>query len=163
MGKASDAVADITSLTAHIKPTSVVLPLDFAPEGRDAEHKAIADANFIFCHATHYLAGDKPLIFLDNYEANTGYFPLVWKENVNPYNPAIKCGPGFEAPVPCANIVGYERATGVKIDYLILWCFKPSLLQDPGYQYTAAQVQNGYHLIFTSPSGRSLLYERNIP
>ena len=83
--KGADGVADYLSCKKYIKAKSVLLPLSFSHNGRDRKGDMIHDANWLFPHAAQYLGSDdKPLIMLDNYEANTGYFPLIWKPEVNP-------------------------------------------------------------------------------
>ncbi len=157
--KASEAIADYTSAKSNIRPNSIVLPLDFAPCGKDQEGRMIADRNFLFYHASQYMGLDKPLIILDNYEANMGYFPLRWKDNVNPYFHLSK-DEGIEAQPPYASINMYQQA-GVTIDYVLMWCFDSSYLANEHFSELYAEINAGYHIVYTSATSRTKLYERN--
>lgn len=35
--------------------------------------------NWLHAHFSNYLGIEKPLVILENFQANDGYFPLVWK------------------------------------------------------------------------------------
>ena len=157
---ASEGVAAYVSGTDFIKPYSVVLPLDFSPGGEDEHGKLIGDRNWVFCHAAQYMGTEKPMIILDNYEANMGYFPLVWNNNVNPYNLLSK-DEGIEGQPPFASIAGYKKNAGVTIDYILMWCYNDSYLQNEHFRTFFAEINNGYHIIYTSPAGRTILYELN--
>ena len=120
MLSASEACADHNSVVSYIKPNSVVLPLNFSPSGRTPQGKVVADANWLFVHCSGYLGTEKPMILLDNYEANTGYFPLMWHYNKNPYAHLSKWD-GIEGYPPGGDIAAYESASSRKVEYVLLW------------------------------------------
>ncbi len=159
MNKAAVATSDYNSVAAYIRPYSVVLPLDFAPEGKDHDHP-IASRNYLFTHALQYAGTQKPLIILDNYEANAGYFPLLWRYTANPYA-HLSTNNGFEATPPSADIDNYAKVSGHTIDYIVTWCYDTLALHDEHYRLLHAQVKQQYHQIYTSKSHRTALYERN--
>jgi uncharacterized membrane protein len=51
---------------------SVILPLNYS-------------SNWLFAHYSNYLAADNDLVILENYEADTDYFPIRWNEAAFPY------------------------------------------------------------------------------
>ena len=156
---AADGISAIAAAGSHINPRSVVLPLNFAPAGLDAHGRTITDRNWIFVHAWQYLATEKPLIILDNYEANTGYFPLLWKDEVNPYH--FLCTNGaMEATPPHASITEYTRKTGIAIDFVLLWCYDKKYLSDTAFAGLYSEITSNYNLVYTEPSGRVVLYEK---
>jgi len=157
---ASSAVVDYTSAKQYIKPYSVVLPMDFAPNGKDKNDKMIADRNWLFYHASQYMGIKKPMIILDNYEANMGYFPLRWTDSTNPYFHLSK-GEGIEAQPPYANIEEYKQTTGVNIDYILMWCFDSSYLNNEHFRKLYAEINAGYHVAYTSTTRRTVLFEQN--
>jgi hypothetical protein len=53
------------SVSAHIEPESVLLPIGSPPD-------------WMMGHLTNYLGADRKVVILENYEAFTGYFPLKW-------------------------------------------------------------------------------------
>ncbi len=160
MAAASRAAVDYVSAESSIKPNSVVLPLDFSPSGTDEHGKVIADWNFLFAHAAQYMGTTKPMVILDNYEANMGYFPVRWNEAVNPYDHLSK-GEGIEGVPPYVSIADYKRATGGTVDYILMWCYDPSFLSNEHFRALYAEITAGYHVVYTSASGRSVLWEVN--
>ena len=62
----------------------------------------------LFSHAAGYLGVEKRLVLLDNYEANTGYFPLRWRPEVNPY---VHLGPfaAQESQPPPVRVIAIGR------------------------------------------------------
>jgi len=156
----SKGEAEFLSVGKNIKEYAIVLPLNFSPNGKDEQGHILADGNFLFSHAADYMGLQKPLIILDNYEANMGYFPLQWSEAVNPYNHLSK-EEGIEGIPPYVTISEYKKATGVAVDYILLWCFNNSFLQNPHFSALYTEINNGYHIIYTSPTGRTVLYALN--
>lgn len=158
---ASDGVADYVSPVKNIRPYAVVLPMSFSHNGRDGRGKLIADRNWIFCHAAQYIGAEKPLIVLDNYEANTGYFPVIWKNGeINPYIHLCK-EEGFEAQPPYAAIEDYRAESGITVDYVITWCYDSTYLSQGHVRQLMQELSDHYHITYTSPSKRTVLYERN--
>jgi len=160
LASASAMLEDHASVMAHIKPGSVVLPLIFETFGRDGHGAIIADKNNVFAHEGQYAGIANPVIVLDNYEANTGYFPLQWKYEVNPYVHLCR-NRGIEGVPPGAAISEYLRNTGVAIDYIIMVCYDSSLVGNEDYKDLGAEIAAGYHAVYTSPSGQAVLMAKN--
>lgn len=64
-------IKDCKSMQALIKPNSVVLPIDFSKD-------------WLAVHHANIIGADKPLVILQNYECQVGYFPLLWNESKIP-------------------------------------------------------------------------------
>lgn len=64
-------VSGLMEVSEHVPEGSVVMPLV------ESEH-------WFFLHASNYLGAEKKLLVLDNYEAEVGYFPLLWKNKNSP-------------------------------------------------------------------------------
>lgn len=158
--KADAALEPYLAMGAHIKPLSVVLALDLAPGGSDASGKQIAGRNAIFHHAAHYIAADKPLIMLDNYEANTGYFPITWKAAMNPYA-HLSRGAGIEGMPPDADIGHYERTTGTRIDHVVISGARTAEAKHPGFAALYEEIVHRYRKTHTPESGQAILFSRN--
>ncbi len=154
------ATEELLSIGKYIKPRSVLLPLFCRRDGVDEHGDHFSDQADIFAHTAQYLSAYKPLIVLDNYEAHTNYFPLLWKPSVDPYT-YLSTNEGIEGLPPCADIGAYYRSSGVSVDYVVVWCFDPLFLQNDRFRQFYAQVQAGYHKIYTSPGGRAILFEKN--
>ncbi len=92
------------SLAEVIPPNSTVLPID-----RSNDWMAI--------HFSNYLGSDRPLIILENYEAGTDYFPVVWNW---PKLPNTTFNGLSSDSLQCVSWPhqGYNQA--VPIDYVLL-------------------------------------------
>ncbi len=103
--------AKVKDMANYIEPGSKVVQLDFD------------DANWLGHHLSNYLATDKPIVVLDNYEATKKYFPLIWKDD---YIPNLKIAQlnMFET---CnywkSNIYNPETA---QVDYVLLLGARPN-------------------------------------
>ncbi len=160
MHKANIALEGYLSATNYINDNAVVLALDFSPNGKDANGQQIATRNAIFHHAAQYMAATKPLVILDNYEANMGYFPIRWREGVNPYNYLSKRN-GIEGIPPYAEIENYSKTTGVTIDNILLWCYDSSYNKNADFAVLHDEIMHNYHRVYSDQCGNTLLYERN--
>ena len=160
MLQVSAGAADYLTAEKYINPYSVVLPLDFSPSGNDEHGHIIADGNFVYSHASEYMGLKKPLIILDNYEANMGYFPLRWNAVISPYDHLSK-EEGIEGVPPYATIRKYKQETGVTIDYIVMWCYNKSFLQNEHFRTLYTEINEQYHIIYRSPTGRTELYALN--
>lgn len=158
--KASMAVSDYIAVAKQIPDGKTILPLNFAPNGKDRNGAMIADRNFLFGHAADYIAAGKSVIMLDNYEANMGYFPLQWRNNVNPYY-HLSIGQGIEHTPPYASLKGYEQQAGVRVDYILLCRFDSSFLANDTFAAFYAEIVRDYHVARTSPLRTATLMERN--
>lgn len=97
----TDAKA-INETASHIKDNSVVLPVNLSD-------------NWLQGHFSNYLGIDKPIIILENYEVNVGWFPLQW----NPIVPAILLGD--KTSVSAINWYSGNTNNTKQIDYIILY------------------------------------------
>lgn len=60
-------IKECAQLAKQLPANSLVLPLDYSN-------------NWLQAHYSNYLGADVPLVILENYECNVGYFPLIWNE-----------------------------------------------------------------------------------
>ncbi len=160
MYKADKAYEGYYEASNYIKENAVVLAFDFSPNGKDEHGNLIADRNATFHHAAQYMAATKPLIILDNYEANMGYFPIRWKEPVNPYIHLSRKS-GIEGIPPYAEIENYKKYKGVTVNNIIMWCCDSSYNKDADFTVLRAEIAQNYHIIYTDKHGYTVLYERN--
>jgi hypothetical protein len=157
---AGTMVNEFRSLRPFIEDKSVVLPLKYVDFPTDYRNeKQIASHVLLFSHVAESIYdGDKQLIFTENYEANTGYFPLLWKEEVNPFK---HLGPSIEGTPPNVDIAGYiSRAHS--IDYIVVWGRQGDILQNPLTQSVGNYINEYFELVHTTPLYKIELYERKM-
>jgi len=68
-----------------VRNSSVLLPICFSKEGPPLNHKRLSYKVAPFLHASGYIAVEKDLIDLANYEAAKNFFPVRYRQNLNPY------------------------------------------------------------------------------
>jgi hypothetical protein len=116
----------------YIEPYSVVLPLNNSE-------------NWLDGHFSNYIGSDKPLIILENYEANTAWFPIKWNEKKLPsFN---LNGSNFGLPTFVWQKTENKNTTQT-IDYV--------LIRGNADKITAAQIEelgNFYDEVFKSTNG----------
>ena len=74
MRSTSKQVEKMHEVTAHVEPGSLLLPFNYA------HHH-----NWLHNHSPGYFGSDKPIVVIENYEAQLAWFPLRWKIE-GPYN-----------------------------------------------------------------------------
>ena len=122
----------------YIAPYSVVLPLNNSE-------------NWLDGHFSNYVGTDKPLIILENYEANTAWFPIKWNEKELP-NFNLN-GSNFELPT-FVQTNSTNKNNSQIIDYV--------LIRGTENKITAVQIEElskFYDEIFRSKNGFVRLYK----
>ena len=155
---ANSALKGVISAGKMITDRTVVLPVNGNPGGERADGTTIADRNALFHHATHYIACGRPIIMLDNYEANTGYFPIRWRYPANPYI-HLSLNGGFEKTPPVADIDNYERISGRRINYVIARSCAPFSEKLPAD--LAGKLTTEYSVIFNDNVQKVILLRKS--
>ena len=154
-----DALRELEGACRFIKPETTLLGLNFHHHGQGTDGNEINSQNDVFSHAHQYLGKKKNLFILDNYEANTSYFPLRYTDSVNPYKYLCKAE-SLESEDPAIDINQYERTSGRKINYVLYGFFHKELTKLENTFETNCQIQTLFSEIYRSPNGMYILYER---
>lgn len=138
----------------YLRPGTTLLPISYG----DATHlpSQVETGTYIpvLSEAVAYLAVERRLVSYGNYEASTGYFPLVWQPGRNPIIGSA------QLPAQLAPIV-YEPA---HVPTYVLLLERQSAPAGSARQAAAiASYLNrfSFKLRFRSPSGLLELYERS--
>lgn len=67
------------SAAPYLRPGATIVSFTFASVRRMPNGRDYASYIDVFPHAASYLSVERQLLNLENYEAHTGYFPLVWQ------------------------------------------------------------------------------------
>lgn len=151
----SETAQEITSAHEYIEEESTVLPLIYEYAGIDEEGKVICTA-WACMHIASYIGTQKSIVKLNNYEANTGYFPLLYKEELNPY---WKLG-NIHGNPPIPDIHGYSEEQG-QIDYILQVFYPGPWKNHEGVLNSAKEIESKYTQTFVSENGRAILYKLN--
>jgi hypothetical protein len=154
---ASLFVSEIRATSKHISDKSLVLPLNLERFLHNKDGVVINNNILLFAHAAEAMPHDKQLIFMENYEATTGYFPLTWKGETNPFI-HLAVNDGLEEEPPRVDIQGYNKKV-TPIRYILIWGMKKEDLSDPAFAKAIQVINSSYKLVYTSPAYRIGLYE----
>ncbi|MDX1908973.1 MAG: hypothetical protein SF053_18195 [Bacteroidia bacterium] len=158
--QASQAAEEYQTAVSAIPPRQVVLPLSYSHNGKNLDGSQIAKRIWLFMHGGDYMGVSKPLILLGNYEANTGYFPIMWRHQINPFV-YLSTQEGIEFQPPSVDIPGYaEKARWGRVDYVVTWCMDSTVMDHPYTQLTMKQLTEDFDEIFTTKHGRARVYRK---
>ncbi len=157
-------LGEYVSAGEHVEPNTTLLPLCFAPQGRAPDGRVLALRTQPFRHAAGHIAARRRVVDLDNYEADTGYFPVLFRPGMNPYEQIgaapEQIGRGFLEVPPRVEFLSYPQKSGQKLDYVLLWGARPEQRDRPDARAIFRQLEEGFDLVFTSPRGLAQLYRR---
>jgi hypothetical protein len=109
-----------------------------------------------FQHAAGWIGARHDVADLSLFQAAMGYFPIVYRPERDPYR-HLGTMAALEGEEHDLDLAGYERATGVRIDNVLLWgrASAPASVQQAWERRLAS-----YQLVRRSPSGRAEVYRR---
>lgn len=143
-----------------VATNSTILPLSYAHRGLAADGTPLSPRVGPFRHAAGYIAAERGLVDLANYEAVVDFFPLRWRPERNPAH-HLAYSTGIEGRPPCVDIPSYTSKTGATVDYVLIWQLRQEMLDHPCVQSVLGQIEGGYDLILESPRTREMkLYRR---
>jgi hypothetical protein len=149
------------SCAGLIEPETTVLSVSFDHTGHGDDGRALSERVGAFRHAAGYIAAERGVIDLLNYEAGTGYFPVRFNHAVSPVeylggDPRGYGGGLLDQP-PRVNIADYTSNTRQTVDYVILWGRR----EGPATRNVLGKSEAEYELISPpSPRGLVQLYRR---
>ncbi len=118
--RCAERAIQIVKATKNLPPAQVLLPTNCSSYGEIDEQTTLSPFLRIFKHVGCYAGCKTNSIVLDNYEANTTYFPIKWKENKNPYKYlSVGNEGGLEENPPNIDIEKYELESQEKITSLL--------------------------------------------
>jgi hypothetical protein len=174
----NEYIEEYLSGKEFIEANSTMLPYSFS-KMFEGEREMLWLKVDPFYHLSGLIAAQRHVVDLSNYEAGaTDYFPVMFRPRLNAYN-LIGRRALFGLAV---DFAGYERLTGRRVDYILLWGIKadisdkeyaeaicwenpwnmskeecPKLMDDQ-----LAQLKKKYRLIFKSEKhGLMQIYRRN--
>lgn len=145
-------LAAYVSAAEQIDENTTLLSLTYAPHGLAENGTVLSERVKPFIHAAGYIAAEKGLVLLNNYEASLSYFPVRYRPPVDPsryFGNVLYPGRG---PL---DLLSYPERTGGRVDYVLVWGLREDALPGPVVVHTLAQLEAGYDRIRTDP-GRAL-------
>jgi hypothetical protein len=140
----SEDAKTLVDAQEFMEGNKVLLPLNYSQ-------------NWMHINHANYMATEKNIINLDNYEPTKPHFPLIWKQGEQVYDLMMKYG---NRNPPCINIHNYESKTRHRIDYLSRFCFDGDV-SDSCTALVEKEISSQFDLIYTSDNKKLQLYKRN--
>lgn len=96
---------EIVSISDLLEPNSVVMPINVSN-------------NWLYGHFSNYLGLTRPVVILENYEADSGYFPINWNDE----KPTITMGTVQSELTECYSMAYplSDHVEAVNVDYLFI-------------------------------------------
>ena len=111
-----------------------------------------------FLHAASWIAAERGVVDLLNYEADLGYFPVRFRPEANPYR-ILRTG--LETRPPCVSLNRYDRLGPRPLDYILVWGARAADRSHPCAQAVFQHLDERYSRVSASePRGLAELYKR---
>ncbi len=147
---------EYVAVVGTIVPGKTLLSLSYSTQGFDGDGRALSLNTAPLLHVAGYVAAGRGVIDLGNYEAASSHFPLHFREGVGPD------GFGGIEPIagrpPCADIAGWEKRSGKRVDCVVLWWAREGDEAHPCTLSLRAQLAREFERV--DGRGRVELYRR---
>ncbi len=147
-------LAEYASASGVMATGKSMLALNYSVQGRTAGGKRISRRAGPFRHADAYAGIQRRLALIDDYEATTLLFPLIFLPGQNPFPAIVDL---YDEP-PCADLDAYVAATHRRMDYVMIW-FPEA--QEPGnacVERVRKHLRENYTRIYSSPRNLAHVY-----
>lgn len=154
---------EYVSVTEAIPADSTVLPLSFVDDPSRLRDRTLGAFKVRpFEHALGYVATRRAIVNLAEYQADQGYFPILYREDVDPYRVLVPEEGLVEAALEKVDWRAFERRGG-RVDYILLWG-RAASNPWPGQEAFLLRLEKDYEPVFSSrPRGLAELYRRRPP
>jgi len=160
--QANDYLREMVQVVNSIEPDHTLLPLNFMQSGVSPDGKLLSERVGPFRHAAGYIAAEKHIVNLKNYEASTGYFPMLYRPEVNPYQlmgmDERVLDHGLDTVPPRVDFLTYAAKTGKSVDYVLIWGLRPEQRTEPPTIAILSQLEAGGYEPVAVPSRRGLVH-----
>ncbi len=109
-----------------------------------------------------YIAGNRPIISLQNSEADTDYFPIRLVEATNPFHHLsghLNYMDGLGSNPPVLKLEQYNQRKNCRIDYIVLWGDDTRLRTMKEHEIFQKQLNGRYYLYFESEDHLTKIYQ----
>jgi hypothetical protein len=147
------------SAIQQVESNSTLLPLFATHQGLASSGRHLSGKVDPIIHASNLAGAERPILVLQNYQANMGYFPVSFLLSRNPY---LHIGQIEIAP-PTANLLDYASKTDGRIDYVLVWLGQKQNTESPEMHSVYGQLNKEFKRIFVSRNGSAELYQHVPP
>jgi hypothetical protein len=145
-------LAEYRSAAPYLRPGSTLAPLEFTRPRLRLSGRPGGSCLAAFSHAASYLAVERNLVNYENYKAQTGYFPLVWRPNQERLSQRDSLPQRLDT-------ARHARTTAP--NYVLVWDAPDTLARpNANRRRVLAQLARLYRPVYRSPTGLVLLFAR---
>jgi hypothetical protein len=153
-------LTEYASALAVVPPHGSLLGLSTADRG-DTPDRRIEPRVLPMLHADALVGTGTDVALVANYQANRPFFPVRFREGRNMLGDAYN---HERFPFQQVDLDGYEGASGLRIDTILLWGPAGSGRTQRAYDATLAQIAQRYTRTFvSSPRGLAQVWRRRPP
>jgi hypothetical protein len=154
-------IEEFLMISSAIAPNTTVFPFIYSFQGVTPEGREMARRVMPFANLSSWIAAERGVVDLHNYQAWTGDFPLRFRRELDPMLHLSARGGMYKTP-PAVDLLGYPRRTGGEITYVILWSIG-SIEANPRSKPILDQLAQAYERVATStPNGYARLYRLRV-
>lgn len=157
----SSDIEELMEARPFLTNDDVVLGLILCDERDAGCASARASVTHPLSQATGFLMAHTGAADLTLYEGFFNYFPLQFRENTSPLNRLFATA-ATTSSLPAVDVAGYERATGVDVDVIVIWGWD-TVVDDASLTALddlRADLAAGYRLVHESQRGHVSVFER---
>jgi hypothetical protein len=154
-GVINEQINEYLSAMEYIEENTTLLSLNMDRNGYDKGLKQLTRRTDPFLHVSSHIGMQRHVVIMTNYEAATGYFPVLFKTEVNPYALIGEIERPWLEPV---NFQDYEKNTGRRIDYVLVWLGLKRHMKTEFSRSVYDQLEINYEQIFISKNELMELY-----
>ncbi len=153
-------LAEYRSVAAALTPGSTLLSASFAHRGSGGAAESLRIEPFQ--HMAGRLAAERGVIDLTDYQADRGYFPVVYRPECDPYRLLGSQGTidDLEDEPPRVDLGRLPQAGCGEVDFVLVWGLGLGTHGAAEQKPLLDQLAAGYERVSTSPRGLAELYRR---
>ena len=156
----SGALEEYVSVGSHLPRSATVLPVSLIDDAARATDPSLVSYKIRpYEHAIGYITCERPLIDLANYQADQGYFAVIYRSRSNPFGHLISRSDSESGGQETLDLAELGRQAG-SLDAVLVWG-RPAVTDGDRADALVGALAPGYERVFTSkPRGLAELYLR---
>lgn len=150
-------LGEYMAVVPQLEPGRTLLSASFAHRGTAGRGGSLRIEPFQ--HVAGRLVAERGIVDLNDYQADRGYFPIVYRPQCNPYR-VLGTIDDLEGEPPSVDLSRYPAAGCGEVDYVLLWDLAAEARERPATRALLDQLAAGYERVATSPRQLAELYRR---
>lgn len=146
----------------HLPDKMTLLPLGFSNHGEIGSDVHCQGLE-ILGGISGYIGASGHYICFNNYEAGSDHFPIIFKQQMDPYVYMSKFygyAYGLGSNPPSVDIMAYNKRPNCSVDYVITWGDPTRFIKAPEIIALKGQLESAYTLEEVSPDRLTKIYKR---